>query len=135
MKRFGFLIFMGVFLVSALAGPALAKDPPCPVCGSEVGGAKFTVTQTSGKETVYSCPRCALLDADVQGAKSLKATDFLTRKPVDGRKAFYLVGTSFGDCCPPFWLSFAEREDAEKFGKGFGGRVLTFEEALRKLGK
>jgi len=124
-----------MFLVSVLTCPALAKDPPCPVCKSDVGGAKFTVTHKSGKETVYSCPRCALLDADVKGAKALKATDFLTRMEMDGREAFYLVGTSFGDCCPPFWLTFANREDAEKFAKGFGGRIFTFEEALKKLGK
>jgi hypothetical protein len=135
MKRFGFPVFATVLLMSVLTGPALAKDPACPTCGSEVGGAKFSVTLNSGKETVYSCPRCALLDADVKGAKALKATDFLTRTAIDGREAFYLVGTSYGDCCPPFWLSFANREDAEKFSKGFGGRVLTYEEALKKVGK
>jgi hypothetical protein len=135
MRRYGIPWVVGLLLVAALAGPVRAAEPTCPMCGAEMGAAKFTVTLGSGKEQAYACPRCAMLDADLKGAKAVRATDFLSRKMVDARQAFYLAKTSYGECCPPFWLSFAHREDAEKFAKGFGGQVLTFSEALNKLGK
>lgn len=135
MKRSGMSWIVCLALAAVLAGPAWAAEPRCPMCGAEMGAAKFTVTLKDGKEKLYACPRCAMLDVDLRGAKALSATDFLSRKTVDGRKAFYLAKTSYGDCCPPFWLSFATREDAEKFAKGFGGQVLGFDEALAKLGR
>ena len=135
MRRYATLLTAWLVLAAVLAGPVFAAEPRCPMCGSEMGAAKFTVTLKDGKEKLYACPRCAMQDIDVRAAKSLSATDFLSRKTVDGRKAFYLAKASYGECCPPFWLSFAGREDAEKFSKGFGGKVLTFEEALATLGK
>lgn len=135
MKRSGTSWIVCLVLAAVLAGPAWAAEPNCPMCGAEMGAAKFTVTLKDGKQKLYACPRCAMLDTDVRAAKALSATDFLSRKTVDGRKAFYLAKTSYGDCCPPFWLSFATREDAEKFAKGFGGQVLGFDEALAKLGR
>ena len=135
MRRYGVPWVVGLLLVAALAGPASAAEPACPVCGTESGAAKFTVTLANGKEQAYACPRCAMKDADLKGAQALRATDFLSRKMVDARQAFYLARTSYGECCPPFWLSFAHREDAEKFAKGFGGQVLTFDEAMKTGGK
>jgi predicted RNA-binding Zn-ribbon protein involved in translation (DUF1610 family) len=135
MKRPGTSWIVCLALVAVLAGLARATETKCPVCGTETGAARFTVTLKDGKEKIYACPRCAMLDVDVREARALSATDFLSRKTVDGRKAFYLAKTSYGECCPPFWLSFATREDAERFAKGFGGQVLGFDEALAKLGR
>jgi len=135
MRRFGTTAFAGLFLLLILLGTGIAAEPTCPMCGSEMGAAKFTVTLDNGKEVPYACPRCAFMEAPLARVKAMKATDFLSRKTVDGRKATYLARTSYGECCPPYWLSFANREEAEKFAKGFGGQVLTYEEALKKVGK
>jgi nitrous oxide reductase accessory protein NosL len=44
-----------------------------------------------------------------------------------------LRGTEIGFCCEPYWLAFANKEEAEKFAKGFGGEVLDFEAALKAV--
>jgi DeoR family transcriptional regulator, copper-sensing transcriptional repressor len=114
-------------------GAALAAEG-CPVCGAPPKGARFVVTTESGETVEYGCPRCALTDADLRKAKDARVADFHSRRLVDARKAFYVRATSSGECCQPYWLGFAKRKHADKFAKGFGGTVLTYEEALEELG-
>ncbi len=102
----------------------------CPVCGTPPGPVRFVVEGADGARTVFACPRCAFQSLDMGTVRRATATDFLSRDTVDAKKAFYLRNTSYGACCPPFWLSFAHREDAEKFARGFGGKVLEYEEAV-----
>ena len=83
MKRSGTSWIVCLVLAAVLAGPAWAAEPNCPMCGAEMGAAKFTVTLKDGKQKLYACPRCAMLDTDVRAAKALSATDFLSRKTVD----------------------------------------------------
>lgn len=109
-----------------------AKDV-CPKCGKEIQtqNAKFYVVYKDGKKESFGCPHCGLSEVNKGNVKSAKATDFLRGKKIDAEKAFYLKGSSFGTCCEPYWLSFGTKEDAEKFSKGFGGTVMTYEEALK----
>lgn len=116
-----------------VSGAALAENKSgshCNSCNASIGGAKFVVVKDNGKKETYGCPKCALTTEDMKKVSSAEATDFLTRKSIDAAKAFYLVESDVGDCCPPFWLSFASRESAEKFAEGFGGDVLSYQEAV-----
>lgn len=123
---------LSLALAAVPAGAAGPKDADkCPVCGIVAGAAKFVVVHGNGKKQTYACPRCAFQDADMRQVRSATATDFMSRRTVDARKAFYLKNTGYGECCGPYWLSFAVREDAERFAKGFGGKVLDYEEALQ----
>lgn len=111
------------------------KEKPCPKCGKEMmtgANAKFTVVFEDGKKETFGCPHCGLSEINKGKVKSATATDFLTGKKIDAKSAYYLKGTEIGTCCKPYWLTFATKENAEKFSKGFGGTVLSYDEALKE---
>lgn len=117
---------------------AIAGEPgQCPLCGKPVTESSnwFIIQKADGEEKTYGCSGCGLsalagMPDDV--VATAKAEDFLRRHLIDASEAYYLRGTDIGFCCEPYWLAFASREEAEKFAKGFGGKVLNFEEALEK---
>jgi len=117
---------------------ALAVSPgQCEICGKPVTESSnwFIIQISDGEEKTYGCAGCGLSALAAMSQEAIveaKAEDFLRRKLINAREAFYLRGTDIGFCCEPYWLAFASREEAEKFAKGFGGEVLNFEEALEK---
>lgn len=138
MKRSTICVLMlSMLFVFALATASLAaeKGKVCPKCGKEIQteNAKFYIVFKDGKKESYGCPHCGLseINASHDKVKSAMATDFLRGKKIDAKSAFYLKGSSFGTCCEPYWLTFSSRDEAEKFSKGFGGTVMTYEEALK----
>jgi DNA-directed RNA polymerase subunit RPC12/RpoP len=135
MKSSRFLaLLVSILMIFAMASASFAgaKDV-CPKCGKEVQtqNAKFYVVYKDGKKDSFGCPHCGLSEVNKGNVKSAKATDFLRGKKIDAEKAFYLKGSEFGTCCAPYWLSFSSKDEAEKFSKGFGGTVITYEEALK----
>jgi nitrous oxide reductase accessory protein NosL len=46
------------------------------------------------------------------------------------KKGFYVYKSSVITDMAPGFIAFKKKSDAEKFAKGFGGRVITYEEAL-----
>lgn len=132
---------MHVVLCTGLALLALpgvqAADGECGVCGTEITQSSnvFTISKPNGTSQAYGCPGCGLNvlshltdQADVK----LEAQDFLSRQPIDGRKAWYVTGSSVSFCCEPSWLAFSQQDQATAFVKGFGGEVLDFEAALKR---
>lgn len=111
------------------------RGQACPVCEKQItkANATFLVVYKDGKKKVLGCPHCGLAEVKKGNVKQAMATDFLRRKMIDAKSARYLKGTEIGFCCEPYWLSFASKEEAEKFSKGFGGKVLSYEEALKEL--
>ncbi|RKD25551.1 transcriptional regulator [Ammoniphilus oxalaticus] len=60
--------------------------------------------------------------------------DFLLQTTISAPLAWYVLDTSLDmQCCQPQALAFGRISDAEKFVKGFGGRVCSFEEATREV--
>lgn len=114
---------------------AQAADLECGLCLTEVteASAKFEITFADGRRETYGCPHCGLIMMTNHEVKDATATDFLRRTTLDAKDAFYLKGTDIGFCCQPHWLSFASREDAEKFAKGFGGKVMDYDEAMAEI--
>lgn len=129
-------IMLSMLFVFAMASASFAgaKDV-CPKCGKEIQteNAKFYIVFKDGKKESYGCPHCGLseINANPDKVKSAMATDFLRGKKIDAKSAFYLKGSSFGTCCEPYWLTFSSKDEAEKFSKGFGGTVMTYDEALK----
>ena len=126
------LLISAVFAVSmgsAFVGEAGSAN--CHVCSAEAAGAKFTVTFTSGQTRIYACPRCALSTINLKEVASAQATDFFSRRSINAEAASYLVGSEVNACCGTSWLVFSSRKAAEKFALGFGGKVLTYDEALK----
>lgn len=125
---------VGLTLVLSALHVAYAQTVPCPVCGIEVReGAKVTVERKDGRKIVYGCPKCAFTTEKIDQIKHATVTDFLTSETVDARQATYLLETEIGVGDPPHWLAFATRERAEKFAKGFGGDVETFDEMIEEI--
>ena len=63
--------------------------------------------------------------------KSAMALDLHSNRAFNAQLGFYVYkSTAITDMAPGF-ISFATRSKAEKFAKGFGGQVVSYEEALK----
>jgi nitrous oxide reductase accessory protein NosL len=62
--------------------------------------------------------------------KAARATDLLSNRPFEALKGFYVHKSSVVTDMAPGFIAFILREHAERFSKGFGGQVVTYEEAL-----
>lgn len=74
-----------------------------------------------------------MLQGKIQGTWQSLTTDYLYGHMVSATQATYLIGCEISVCCVPSILSFGSRQDAEKFQKGFGGKLATMSEAIRHL--
>ena len=129
------LIF-SVFLFVGIQNSFAEDAQMCSLCGKPIqeGSVLFEVTYENGDKQQVGCPGCGLSLMSDKRIKSATTMDFLSRKIIDAKKAYYLKGTEVGFCCEPHWLSFSSKSDAEKFAKGFGGEVLGYEEAIKDIG-
>ena len=62
--------------------------------------------------------------------KQATASDLLSNQPFNVKKGFYVYKSSVITDMAPGFIAFKIKANAEKFAKGFGGRVVTYEEAL-----
>lgn len=61
-------------------------------------------------------------------------TDYYTLEPIDGRAAFYVIGSDVYGPMGEELVPFASRADAEEFRRDHGGRrVLAFDEVEPEL--
>jgi DeoR family transcriptional regulator, copper-sensing transcriptional repressor len=58
------------------------------------------------------------------------ASDLLSNRPFDAQKGFYVYKSSVITDMAPGFIAFATKMNAEKFQKGFGGKVVTYQGAL-----
>jgi hypothetical protein len=65
------------------------------------------------------------------GYKSSTATDLITNREFPAADGFYVFKSSVTTDMGPGFIAFKDRTNAEKFQKGFGGEVVTYEEALK----
>ena len=123
-----FLLFSGT---SAWAGGI----ERCIVCGMDVSKyphTRYVVETTEGKKYPTCGVQCGLtLHLRFKDKwKSATAADLLSNRPFDVKKGFYVYKSSVITDMAPGFIAFKRRTDAEKFAKGFGGQVVTYEEAL-----
>lgn len=90
---------------------------------------------TDGSEQRACCPHCGLLALarNRERVSAALVTDFLYERPISARDATYVVGPDAAICCTPAVLAFEQHSDAERFQRGFNGRVMGFEEAVAFL--
>jgi hypothetical protein len=62
--------------------------------------------------------------------KAATAMDLLSNRSFDVKKGFYVYKSSVVTDMGPGFIAFKRRADAEKFARGFGGQMVTYEEAL-----
>jgi|WetSurMetagenome_2_1015567.scaffolds.fasta_scaffold479933_2 DeoR family transcriptional regulator, copper-sensing transcriptional repressor len=83
------------------------------------------------------CPHCGLMSLITPHTEvaTVQVTDVLSGIAVAAPTATYVFEPDLHVCCTPTVLAFANRHDAERFRVGFGGQVVTLEEALDLLSR
>ena len=107
----------------------------CHLCEAPISERTQVIIQPSHGEPIYACcPHCGiLLLAEFEQPISILAKDFIYGRVVNARTAAYLVNSDITLCCQPNYLCFSSPQDALKFQNGFGGQIMTFDEAQAAL--
>lgn len=134
------VLILVVVLTFAVAALAVAAGEKCPLCGMKMEGnanTLYSITTNDGKTENYCCAHCGLWEhnAKKDTVKSAAAANFISGEMMDATKMFYLANSSAVPACSPSWIAFGSKEDAEKFQKGFGGTIYTFDEAMKERAK
>ncbi|HEY53195.1 MAG TPA: DeoR family transcriptional regulator [Caldilineae bacterium] len=109
----------------AVARQSSDKDG-CAMCGmAPRERTAFVLQCADGSQLQACCPHCGimLLSARPQVVSAL-AADYLHGRMVNVRTATFLVDPDLTVCCTPTVLCFQDRDEAEKFQRGFGGKVM-----------
>jgi hypothetical protein len=93
---------------------------------------RYVVKTADGKEYATCGVQCGLtLHLRFKDKwRSATATDLITNRPFDATKGFYVYKSSVITDMAPGFIAFKPKSYAEKFARGFGGEVLTYDEAL-----
>ena len=126
-------IFLTTFLVAVLSIVAYAADK-CSLCGMRVDEAKkqyFTITTKDGKKQKACNQGCAVtfMENIKDNIKTVEAVDYNSGKLIDAKSAFYVKGSKVqpvmgGESV----VAFSRKEDAEKFMKDNGGRLMSYDD-------
>ena len=127
------LCFMLIVLMSPILWSGEIKR--CQVCGMDVSKyphTRYVVTTKEGEEFFTCGVQCGLtLHLRLKEKfKSATATDLLSNRSVDAQKAFFIYKSTVITDMAPGFIAFATKTNAEKFQKGFGGQVVSYQEAL-----
>jgi len=107
----------------------------CHLCDTPISDRTQVIIQPTQGEPIYACcPHCGLLLlAEYDQSISILAKEFIYGRVVNARTAAYLVNSDITLCCQPNYLCFGSVQDALKFQNGFGGQLMTFDEARSAL--
>ena len=130
------LVMLFALLVAAVA-PVAAQEEKCPLCGMNNAGNEntaFVVEKNTGETVTYCCAHCGLWVMAKEGdsVKSAKTRDFISGEWENAKDAVYVFNSKAVPACAPSWISFAKKKEAEMFRKGFGGKLLAFDAAIKK---
>jgi len=140
-KRSVLIAFFSILLLIsgiAFAGEDIKNHPSCPYCGMD--RAKFDYSRMyieyEDGSTVGTCAlHCAALDLAIHMGKTpkkIQVGDYNTKDLIDAEKAYWIIGGSkTGVMTKRAKWAFAKKEDAENFIKENGGKLSSFEEAIK----
>ncbi len=117
------------------ASLATGSTGGCAMCGKPISERTlFLFHLPSGEQRRACCAHCGLaLFQGTPGATQAMTADFLHGHIVSAGQAVYLLGSELTVCCVPSVLSFGSPAEAERFQKGFGGRLANLQETLHFL--
>jgi hypothetical protein len=107
----------------------------CAMCNKPVRDRTIFILQFENGEKKYACcAHCGLmLQRETTKVKLCLTADYLHGHIVSASLAHYILGCELNICCVPSILSFGSLQDAEKFQKGFGGKLLNMEKAIKLM--
>ena len=82
------------------------------------------------------CAHCGLLRHRQKSEEVSHAIchDFFMNTTISASLTWYVMDTTLNlNCCQPQVLTFENKEHAEKFIKGFGGKIYNFQEAMETI--
>lgn len=131
-RKLNFWIII-ILLMNTIAWSGEVKR--CIVCGMDVSKyphSKYVVATTEGETFITCGVQCGLtLHLRLKEKfKSATATDLLSNRSFDAQKGFYVYKSTVITDMAPGFIAFVTRVNAEKFQKGFGGKVVAYQEAL-----
>jgi nitrous oxide reductase accessory protein NosL len=123
---------------SVTAGDDVRTYAGCKYCGmnrEKFAFSRVLIEYDDGTSVGLCSIRCAAVDLANnldKAPKSIRVGDYGTRQLVDAEKAFWVIGGSKqGVMTRQAKWAFANKADAEKFVKENGGKLATFDEALK----
>jgi nitrous oxide reductase accessory protein NosL len=142
MKKSMWVVFLlSCVLIVPIYVPAVDDDietcPNCPFCGMD--RQKFAHSRVfieyEGDSEGFCSLHCAAIDLAIkidQTPKAIKVGDYYAKKLIDAEKAVWVIGgDKMGVMTKRAKWAFEKQEDAEKFAKESGGKISTFDEAMR----
>jgi nitrous oxide reductase accessory protein NosL len=131
-------LLIPVFAVLFIAAPVPAADDGfrCVQCGMDLTKyphSLYTIQWKDGTVTKTCGVQCGLTQhlMNRDGFESSTATDLITNREFPAADGFYVFKSSVTTDMGPGFIAFKDQTNAEKFQKGFGGEVVTYEEALK----
>lgn len=126
----------GSIVLNTLENKESVAIKSCPVCEKPITRSHpYKIIVEGNKVVEACCDHCGLMLHQKYADKNVSAFtyDFITEKPINALDAYYVVGSTAIPCCSPSVIPFVNKEEAEKFSKGFGGKVLNFLEAYNEV--
>ena len=133
------ILFAAALFLSAIHSPALSKEvDECLMCGmdlSQYTHVKYTVVDTNGKRYVTCGVQCGIiLQLNLKDKfKAAVMTDLFSHKSLPAEKGWYVYKSSVITDMGPGLIGFSGKSQAEKFIKGFGGELLTYQQSVEKV--
>ena len=142
MKK-GRLLFVLVTCLLLVAGAALAqedvhKSPSCAYCGmdrAKFAHSRMFVTYDDGSTFGACSIHCLAIDLAVHIDKTpatIQVGDYASKELIDAEQAFWVIGGKQpGVMSREAKWAFADKQAAERFVAEHGGRLATFDEAMK----
>lgn len=125
------------FVAKIPGGISLIKAPStgCIQCGQEVHPrATFLIERKDGTKSLACCAHCGLMAlSNCEDISSAMTADFFNGTLLNARQAWYVLNSDISLCCSPSALSFLRHDYALRFSQSFGGDVVDFASAQRKI--
>jgi len=114
----------------------MAGDHPrCQLCGMDLNKythVRYTIHTVDNQQISTCGVQCGLLLQLNLGNKfdSATATTLLKHRVVPAKEALYVYKSNIITDMSPGFIAFFSEKNARNFVKGFGGKVLTFDQAM-----
>jgi nitrous oxide reductase accessory protein NosL len=136
LNKWKLLIILIYVILAGTQAFAFDDKKRCVLCGMDLNKyphSIYTAKWKNGEETQTCGVQCGLslqlMKPD--NFKSSHATDLITNRRFPVSDGFYVFKSTVTTDMGPGFIAFKTRVNAEKFQKGFGGQIMTHEEALK----
>jgi copper chaperone NosL len=133
------LIMVSLFGVGAVFGQDdIKKFPSCKFCGMDrekFAHSRMLIEYDDGTAEGTCSLHCAAIDLILKidkAPKAIRVGDYGTKSLIDAEKAFWVIGGSkMGVMTKRAKWAFEKKGDAEKFLTENGGKLASFDEAIK----